>query len=187
MAKELSGPDWVARFPDLGAMAAMTEPFRSGCEAFVAALRSGGAIVAISSTVRPKERAYLMNGAWRIGKKLISADTQKSMPGVEIEWVHRKPNGAPDFGASIAAARAMIAAYDLAHYAALKSNHTLGLAIDMTIGWTGALAIIDAKGEVVTIASSPKTGMNHDVWKVGRSYGVIKHKTDQPHWSIDGR
>ncbi len=187
MPKQLSGPVWAERFPDLGTTAAMTEPFRSSCEAFIAALRAAGANVTVASTVRPMERAYLMNGAWRIGKRLAAPAKIGLLAGVDIEWVHRTTSGAADMNASIAAAKAMIAAYGLNFYAPQKSNHTLGLAIDMSITWSGTLRISDPKGETSDISSSPKTGMNNDLWDIGRRYGVIKHKTDRPHWSIDGR
>lgn len=187
MAKELSGPSWVERFPDRVTTAAMTEPFRSNCEAFIAALQAAGADVTVVSTLRPMERAYLMNSAWRIGRKLAAPAQIGSLPGVDIEWVHRTTWGAVDLQASIAAAKAMIAAFGLGAYEARKSNHTLGLAIDMAITWSDTLRIANPKGATAEISSSPRTGMNKDLWEIGRRYSVIKHKTDPLHWSIDGR
>jgi hypothetical protein len=68
MAKELSGKKWVAKFPDAKTTASLANDFRPGCEAFIAAMRSAGATVTVSSTRRPAERAYLMHFSWRIFK-----------------------------------------------------------------------------------------------------------------------
>ena len=58
----------------------------------------------------------------------------------------------------------------------------------MNITWNGTLNIADAKGKVVSIQSLPRTGAgNHQLWDVGRTYGVIKLPADHPHWSDDGR
>ena len=53
MAKELSGVVWVSRFPDTHSTGDLAGAFRSGCEAFIAAARAGGATVEVSSTRRP--------------------------------------------------------------------------------------------------------------------------------------
>ena len=68
-ARMSSGPEWVSRFPDRGDIADLEPIFRRQCEAFIAALRAAGATVDIHSTRRPRERAYLMNGAWRIARE----------------------------------------------------------------------------------------------------------------------
>ena len=60
MAKELSGKQWVVRFPDSKTTNALAADFRPGCEGFIAAMRTAGATVTVSSTRRPPERAYLM-------------------------------------------------------------------------------------------------------------------------------
>jgi hypothetical protein len=80
----------------------------------------------------------------------------------------------------------MVSAYDIAYEPALKSRHTEGLAIDMDIKWSGELKIKDVKGKDVVIKSSPKDGGNKDLQAVGADYGVIKLKSDPPHWSSDG-
>ena len=106
---------------------------------------------------------------------------------VNIDWVHRDSAGKVDRAASKAAAEEMVVAYDMAYTAALKSRHTEGHAIDIDISWTGNLSIKNGRGRTVVIKSTPRNGAgNTDLHAVGRSYGVVKHATDRPHWSTDG-
>ena len=186
--RELSGSDWVSRFPDARTTQALADSFRPGCEAFIAAMRGGGATVQITSTRRPVERAYLMYTCWRISKKTVNPQNAKPMAGVDIEWVHRMPDGSVDLNRSRQAATAMTMGYDIAFAPALKSRHVTGDAIDMSISWEDRLVIApQAPGKPLTISSMPRDGFNLDLRKVGKTYGVIKHPTDPPHWSTDGR
>jgi hypothetical protein len=73
---------------------------------------------------------------------------------------------------------------------ALRSQHDQGLAIDMSISWNGVVSIEDASGKLVKIRTTPRTGMNCELMKVGQSYGVKKYNgsgADVPHWSNNGR
>jgi hypothetical protein len=185
--KELSGPQWVARFPDLGTTASLADGFREGCEAFIAAIRAADATVTVDSIRRPAERAYLMHFAWRISKQTINPQNVSAKPGVDIEWTHREPSGAVDLAASRAAAAAMVKGYNIAFQPALLSRHTQGKAIDMTIGWRGNLTIAKRDGTQATITSGPRNGFNLGLRLVGKSYGLTKHPTDPPHWSTDGK
>jgi hypothetical protein len=185
-AKELSGAQWVARFPDAGDTGALAPSFRTGCEAFIAAMRAAGATVAISSTRRPKERAWLMHYAWRIHKQTLNPQNVPVNPNINIEWVHPDGNGGADLQASRQAATAMVNGYDIAFQPALASRHVEGNAIDMTISWSGKLDIKNKAGAVTTITSTPRSGFNADLRRVGKSFGVTKHPTDPPHWSTDG-
>src|SRR5262249_41766247 len=142
--------------------------------------------VSVNSTRRPAERAYLMHFAWRIHKQTLNPQNVPANAGVNIEWVHRNAGGAVDLTASRKAATAMVEGYDIAFQPALKSRHVEGRAIDMSIAWSGKLTIKNNSGAVVTIASTPRNGSNADLRKVGRTYGVVKHPTDPPHWSTDG-
>jgi hypothetical protein len=60
-AGELSGGQWVARFPGSAEVEECRDPFKSSLTRFVSALRAAGANVTISATFRPVERAYLMH------------------------------------------------------------------------------------------------------------------------------
>jgi hypothetical protein len=186
MAKELSGIVWVSRFPDTRTTSELAGAFRSGCEAFIAAARAGGADVEVSSTRRPKERAQLMHFSWRIHKQTLNPQNVPSLPGINIEWAHRRADGSVNLAASRAAATAMVKAYDIAFQPSLTSLHVAGKAIDMTISWSGSLSVAEKSGKVRVIASTPRSGMNLDFRKVGKTYGVLKHPTDRPHWSTTG-
>lgn len=179
-AGELSGKAWVARFPTGKSLLDLKPPFLSKMSKFHNALIGAGATVKINATVRPPERAYLMHWSFKIAKRSVKPSDVPPMPGVGIVWVHESEEK------SRAAAQEMVTAYGIAFAPALTSNHILGLAIDMTIGWAGTLNIKDAAGNVVGIGA-PQTGANPKLHEVGKSYGVIKLVSDPPHWSDNGR
>lgn len=186
MPKQLSGAAWCSKFPDAGTISALAPPFRAGCEAFVAALRAAGASVAINSTRRPEERAFLMHYSWRIHKRTLNPQNVPAKAGIDIEWVHRDASGAIDLNKSRATATAMVNGYGIAYQPALRSHHVSGKAIDMDVSWTGTLEVARKDGTIVAIGA-PRTGLNSALWPVGRTYGVVKHPSDRPHWSVDGR
>ena len=183
---ELSGPQWVERFPTSKSPDSLADGFRQNCQAFLAALDDAGADVTINATLRPPERAYLMHWSFLISTGSFDPEDVPAMAGVDIEWVHPKPDGSPDLAASKAAAAAMVQGYDIAFTPSLSSMHTVGKAVDMTIRWSGALEINQQDGTSTTIESLPLSGLNHELWAVGASYGVIKLPTDPPHWSSNG-
>lgn len=184
--REPSGIQWIARFPTSRSTESLAADFRPRCEAFLKALRDAGASVTINATLRPPERAYLMHFSFLINAGEIRPQDVPPKDGVNIDWVHKRQNGAPDLAASIAAAAAMVDRYGIAHRPSLSSLHILGQAIDMNVSWSGALAVRRKNGSVKTIASLPRSGLNHDLWDVGATYGVHKLATDKPHWSING-
>ena len=183
----LSGADWVNQFPTSRDPNDLVSPFRENCKLFIDAMLNAGVLLEINATFRPRERAYLMHYAYRIANDDLNPTQVPKFDGVDIQWVHRKPNGSVDRVASKEAAEAMVEAYGIAFRPALNSNHSLGLAIDMTISWTGTLLIKDAAGDEVKISSEPKTGRNSALIKVGKSFDVIKLVSDPPHWSSDGQ
>jgi len=182
----LSGSDWVSKFPTSKEVADLASPFREDVESFIAALQDAGASIDISATYRPKERAYLMHYAYAIARQGLDPSAVPVMAGVDIEWAHRKGNGQIDLVASKNAAEDMVSDYGIVYAPALSSNHTLRLAIDMTITWSGALELKNASGRKVKISSTPRSGQNAALHKVGASYGVLKLASDPPHWSVDG-
>ena len=186
MARELSGVAWVGRFPTSRETKTLVDGFRQKCDAFLAALKDAGAVVSINATLRPPERAYLMHWSFVINTGEVDPDDVPKHAGVDIEWVHRKANGSPDLAASRAAAAAMVHGYGIAHRPALTSMHIFGKAIDMSVGWNGTLKIKQKNGTKKTIGSLPRTGLNHDLWAVGATYGVLKLPSDPPHWSSTG-
>src|SRR4051794_15566925 len=87
-AAEKSGKAWVAKFPGSTKVDDLEPVFRPKVEAFIAAAKAGGASVRITSTLRPKQRAYLMHWSWLIAKKGHAADKVPAMAGVDIDWWH---------------------------------------------------------------------------------------------------
>jgi hypothetical protein len=166
--------------------------FRDRAEAFVEALRASGAVVTISATFRPPQRAYLMHWSWLIVKRNLDPASVPEMNGVEINWMHEDAEGNYSRQLSVAGARAMVEGFNIQRLGvapALQSRHTLGFGIDMNIRWNGALALPDAYGNIVQITGTPRTGMNLQLRRVGESYGVIKYNRagrDDPHWSDNG-
>ena len=65
---ELSGVQFVARFPGSRDAADLVQPFRGNLERFLAALNAASAAVHIQTTFRPAKRAYLMHFAFDIAK-----------------------------------------------------------------------------------------------------------------------
>lgn len=185
ISNELSGVQWVARFPGSVSTSDLTSTFGSATDNFIAAMEQAGAAVTNRFTFRPPERAYLMHWSWKIVRG-TDPSSVPTMSGVNIEWVHATNN------ASTQAAQAMVNGFQLQNLQvapSLTSRHTQGKAIDMSISWSGNLSIVNSSGEVVLISTAPRTGMNLRLQAVGASYGVIKFlggDADKPHWSTDG-
>jgi hypothetical protein len=185
-AKELSGEQWVARFPGSSSLDVLVDPFKANLTSFKAAIEAAGGTVRVNATYRPPERAYLMHWSYLISKGKNKPQGIPAMDGVNIEWDHG------DDKKSIAAANDMIVGFQmeaLATTPSLTSNHTIKKAADLTISWSGDLTIIDAAKKSITIKSEPKSGLNTELITVGATYNVIKYNrtgTDIPHWSHDG-
>jgi hypothetical protein len=182
-----SGKEWVAKFPGSARVEDLEKDFRGNVEAFLKALRDGGATVRITSTLRPPERAYLMHWAWMIVRKDADPKEVPALKGVDITW------WLGDRETSKKKAQEMVDGFGLGHLQvapALKSRHTEGKAIDLVIGWRGTLKIKMADDKEVAIDSEPRDGTNPKLIEVGASYGVIHFKDadkDRVHWSTDGR
>lgn len=194
----VSGKEWVKEFPTSTSLDDLEPDFQAKVKAFCAALTDAGAKMTISATVRPRQRAYLMHHCWMIAKgKESPAQVPAFVPssgehGVDIQWLHKKPDGSADAAASRAAAVEMVAAYGMTGLKvapALASNHIFGKAMDMSVSWSKTLAIKNKAGKTVSIGSAPRNSTNADLIKVARSYGVIHLKDvekDPPHWSFNG-
>jgi hypothetical protein len=141
----------------------------------------------INATYRPVKRSYLMHWSWRIGKGKVNPEDVPALDGVDIEWVHATT------AESVKAARELMSALGITNLGtspALRSQHNLRLAIDMSISWNGTVLIKDARGELVKIDTMPRPGMNRQLIRIGESYGVRKYSgsgLDAPHWSNNGR
>ncbi len=187
---ELSGPQWVNRFPGSSQLTMLAQPFQAATTKFVEAMRNAGCNVIISATLRPPERAFLMRFSTAIARGEMDPEQVPAHPAIDIDWIHRTPNGTPDAAKSRSAAIQMRDGYGISPTSplpALASRHTEGNAIDMTISWMGTLSIAEAGGNTRQIAGTPRSGLNADLKAVGAGYGVIKAMfQDDPHWSNDG-
>ena len=186
ISNELSGSQWVARFPGTTSTNDLSAAFRPGAVNFIDAMSQAGATITISSTLRPPERAYMMHWSWKIVQG-TSPNSVPAMNGVNIEWEH------PTSNASTQAAKNMVNGFGIQKLLvapSLTSRHTQGDAIDMSISWSGVLSILKTNGQMAVISSLPRSEMNTELHAVGAGYGVIKFlggTADRPHWSTDGR
>lgn len=187
--KELSGPQWVMRYPGSKSLEDLADPFRAAAKAFVSALTEAGCSVVVSSTWRPLERAWLMHFSAAIARNVLLSENVPPNSAINIEWMHRS-GGQIDHPKSRSAALQMMQAYEIdptSPLPALQSRHTERNAIDMSISWAGTLTIRVADGTVRQIPVPPRNGLNPLLRQVGAGYGVIKAQfNDDPHWSNDG-
>lgn len=171
---ELSGSAWVSRFPTSSKTSDLLTAFATSVDRFISSLQDGGATVAISATLRPPERAYLMHYAYKIAHGGLPAANVPAMEGVDIEWVHATA------AASKIAAKQMVTGYGIVFAPVLTSRHSEGRAIDMTITGHIGLTFTDGSNQSVHVKNS--THLN----ALGATFGVIKLPSDPPHWSDDG-
>jgi hypothetical protein len=164
----------VAQFPTSRSTGDLASPFKANAQAFIAAIEAAGGEVDIAATLRPPLRAYLMHWAWMIGHDGADPTTVPAQAGVDIVWDHG------DNAASVTAAQAMMAGYQLVHKPSLGSRHIKGKAIDMDITGIVGKTMKDKKGSDVEIASVQV------LYTVGAGYGVRKLVSDPPHWSDTG-
>jgi D-alanyl-D-alanine dipeptidase len=177
---ELSGIQWVDQYPTSHSLDDLVSPFKENAKAFYAALIDASASVSIGSTLRPKERAFLMYTAYCIASGVIKPENAPIYPGVDINWTHPSPE------ASIAAAKAMVDGYHIVHAPAFPTKHSTGTAMDMTVTWAGTIWVAQAN-QVKKEISTPADNSNPLLQQVAETYGVVKLASDPPHWSDDGR
>ena len=186
MDEELSGERWGRKFPGSTNTMGLSGNFRLAVEDFLYAMKEAGIRVAINATYRPPQRSYLMHYAWRLARQQLDPQHIPRMAGVHIAWDHG------EIDASVKAAKAMSIVLQINHLPikpALRSQHNSGLAIDMDLLWSGTVEVKDASGNLVRIATLPRTGMNRQLIAVAATYGVKKYNgpgSDRPHWSNNG-
>lgn len=188
VSSELSGANWVSRFPAQSTTAYLTPTFRTSVDQFLAALSMSGVHHHITNTFRPRERAYLMHWAHKIYRNNLNPANVPPMDGVNIDWVHST------LAQSVDAAYDMVLGFDILGLAqntapALNTLHATGQAIDMSVWWTGNVSVAKSDGVLVDINTMPRTGMNAQLKLIGASYGVVKFiggNADRPHWSTTG-
>lgn len=180
----LSGAAWwhanEGKYPTSHSLDDLKSPFRENAKKFVQALRDAGANVSIGATFRHATRAHLMHYCVKVAKGQIAPAAVPKVAGLDINWDHG------NLAKSKAAAQEMAVLFDIAFPASLTSLHITGRAMDITVNWTGALAIKDASGAVKNIGAPRNGADNAALHKVGASYKAFKLVSDPPHWSDNG-
>jgi hypothetical protein len=186
-SSNLSGATWwranQARYPNSRRIEDLEGGFRTNVERFIAAMRKGGATVSVASTRRNATRAHLMHYSWKVAHGEIDPSNVPSVAGLSIQWDHGTS------AASRKGAQEMVSLFNMAHVASLTSNHIAGKAIDMSVSWKGDLSIgVPGKLAPVVIRDGPRDGAgSRSLHDVGRTFGVLKLRSDPPHWSVNGR
>jgi len=191
MAKTKSGVYWVtwanSHAKDSKSVDDLDDLFKTKVNEFIKALEDAGASVEIKNTLRSDKRAYLFHWSWLIGLDKAKASEATERADVEIQWDHG------DEEQSKKGAKEMIDGFGLAvppkstNAPALDSRHIEGKAIDMNITWKDTIKVKKKDGTEVSVKFDDDVNANTTLHGVGTSYGVIKLKTDAPHWSTDGR
>lgn len=183
-AAQLSGGAWwhanQANYPNSSKLEDLASPFREKAMRFIAALQAAGADVSITSTLRNPIRAYLMHYSGTVANGTDAPSTVPPKAGCPISWDHG------NLAQSKAAAQEMYTLFNIKFPASLTSLHIQGQAVDMTIGWTGTLSIVDANGKTHALGAPRSGESNTGLHAVGATYGVLKLLSDAPHWSSTG-
>ena len=180
----LSGKAWFdanqAKYPNSSQTSDLAPGFGAMADHFIDALETAGAMVNVSATRRNKTRAWLMHHAWVLAHGAENASAIEPNPECDIIWDHGTTKE------TVEAAKQMVTAFGIAFKPSLTSHHIRGLAIDMTIDWSGPIRIFDARGKPHDIDKPRGGAANTVLHTIGASYGCKKLLTDPPHWSIDG-
>ncbi len=202
----------TSTFPEVKDKEKLDKDFKEKWDNFAKALKDAGAAVTIASTRRSLGRAYMMHYSslvahgkikpWEVPDQITNGLGTTGHVGVE--WSHTKADGRVDEIKSKQAANQMMVGFEIAYPASLTSNHVKGKAIDVSIEWAGTLKIKEkggkdkdnkeTSGKEREIKTTPRHGGkkgepagNKELREVADTYGVKKHLTDAPHWSIDGK
>ena len=186
---EPAGPVWPPRFPGSQSLDDLVDPFKTSAKNFVASLTGGKIEHVITATYRPLQRAYLMHWCCAIAgyrDKVSGAFTQISpdkvppMKGVDIDWTC-----GGDLGAARSAAIKMRTDYGIVFPAALESNHTKRLAMDLHVLIREGQSMNDAEGKAY-VFKRDGNALDPNLVAIGKTFGCLKLLSDLPHWSVDG-
>lgn len=203
----LLGPGWTMRYANPATeqdllialkKARPDEDLHERVELLVKQLREQGAEVTLDSTVRPRERGYLMWGAFWLARAKTPAQVNARARtlerlnrkwGLEVPIRWRHPKG---WRATTEAAREMAEAYNVVYATrrgAERSNHYEGRAIDCSaVNLPRTLTLRAPDGAVRTFdLSDPEQPRDLSLtpelvrW-VEEHFGLSKLKADYPHW-----
>lgn len=201
------GPRWTTRYPNPGTEREMLAALRAAhpssdfadrLERLMDQLRAAGADVQLNSTVRRRERGYLMWGAYVLAHARDEAELDRLVDllerrrrewGLDVDVRWRHPLGPR---ATRAAAREMAEAYDVVYATeagARESSHYGGRAVDFTaVGLPRTLELVAPDGtrarfdlsdpdETRDLSLTPRL-----VEWVEEGFGMGKLRADYPHW-----
>jgi hypothetical protein len=208
---DMLGPNWSARFPIETVESDALEhiererpgtTFDNRVQSLISQLRAHGAEVSLESTVRPRERGYLMWGAFHLSKAKNKRQVRQRLRelekvnkawglNVQILWSH--PDG---WEATREAARLMADAYDVVYATkggAKKSKHYGGVAVDVVAYGMPRQVKLDAPDGTSRIFDLSNPSQPRDLsltpemigW-IETHFGFKKLKRDHPHWD-DGQ
>jgi hypothetical protein len=204
---EALGPNWTMRFPNPASEAErlrMLESARPGAtfaariRALIEQLRRQGADVFVNSTVRSRERGYLMWGAFLLSRSSDERELRSVLGRLEeanrewqldvpIGWAH--PAG---WRATKNAAREMADTYEVVYateQGARASNHYGGEAVDfVAVGLPRRLTLTGVDGVQRSFDLS-SAGQPRDLsltpgvidW-IEQHFSLSKLRSDYPHW-----
>jgi hypothetical protein len=186
-AAKLSGAHWPGiadanGWKNINSLDDLADPFKTNASSFIAAMESAGASVAIETTKRPIERAWLMHSAWTVASGGAAPTDDPYSTG--IVWDHGTAEK------SKAAAKEMIgkSGFNMAVDADMDSRHFSGNAVDMYITNLPETWTFTRDGKEVTVdlgAGAPAT--NKKLWDAAATHFSVKKLTwDPPHWSDTG-
>jgi len=201
------GPRWTARYPNPETEEEMLATLRSArphaaladrIVSLLEQLRAQGAEVALTSTVRRRERGYLMWGAFLLSRARSEAQVSQVRSRLERarkEWaldipIHWTPFA--DWRASVEAAREMADTYEVVYATeegARASNHYTGVAVDMVALRLPARLTLRApdmserKFDLSAPEESRDLSLSPELiaW-IEERFEVRKLTSDYPHW-----
>src|SRR5262249_7115805 len=154
----LSGAAWwhanQSRFPNSSRIEDLEPNFRAKTQEFLAALKTAGANVGVSATLRNKQRVYLMHYSFRIANGTITPSQVPNEPGVNIVWDHGNQ------AQSKKGAQEMADLFGIVFQPSLNSRHTTGNAVDMDISWANTLNVRNKAGQIIEIGTPRDGGDN---------------------------
>ncbi|MBW1809278.1 MAG: DUF241 domain-containing protein [Deltaproteobacteria bacterium] len=200
------GPNWYMRYQSphseksmLAALEKENPDLAKRTASLIKQFRNQGCLVDLHTTLRHRERGYLMWGAYLLSQKkskkgvlravrLLKSTNKKWKLGVSIGWYH--PRG---WKATVEAARQMKDTYGVGYASkrgALKSKHYDCMAIDLTaMGLPRKLKLTAPGGQerVFDLSANQQTrDLNLTPELVGwveKHFQLKKVKSDYPHWN----